>query len=86
MDLNRLFKKLIFGYHYLVSYISYYERRGFLMKKVWSILIAMVLVISVMGCGKAKEVAPVAPEAATTTEEAAPAADTAAVTPAAEVK
>ncbi len=56
------------------------------MKKVWSILIAMVLVISVMGCGKAKEVAPVAPEAATTTEEAAPAADTAAVTPAAEVK
>ncbi len=55
------------------------------MKKVWSILIAMVLVISVMGCGKAKEVAPVAPEAATT-EEAAPAADAAAVTPAAEVK
>ena len=56
------------------------------MKKVWSILLAMVLVISVMGCGKAKEVAPVAPEAAT--EEAAPAAEAAPAeaTPAAEVK
>jgi Na+-transporting methylmalonyl-CoA/oxaloacetate decarboxylase gamma subunit len=46
------------------------------MKKVWSILLAMVLVISLMGCMKAKEVAPVAPEA-TTTEEAAPAAEAA---------
>ena len=51
------------------------------MKKVWSILIAMVLVITVMGCMKAKEVAPVAPEAAT--EEAAPAAEVAPATEAA---
>lgn len=44
-----------------------------MVNKIWSVLMAMILVVSVMGCMKAQPVeAPAAPEQAT--EEAAPAA------------